>query len=102
MSRLHLMKTKGLDNVELPRHMQTAGCVTMADRLASIAGQDSPRMGKRNKTARKTAKALGRNLIPTQSWGDRKQGEAGGDWKRKMDRGLKEQSKKFRKGDGFK
>lgn len=102
MSRLHLIKTHSLDEVELPKHMQTANCVTLGDRLISIAGADSPRKGHRNKTARKTAKALGMNLIPTKSWGNRQQGEAGGDWKRKAEKGVREQAKKFKKGDGFK
>lgn len=102
MSRLHLIKTKGVDNVELPKHMQTKDCVTVGDRLMSIAGADSPRMGHRNKTARKTARALGSRLVQTKSWKDRKQGEAGGDWKRNIAKGQREQAKKFRKGDGFK
>jgi hypothetical protein len=40
MSRLHEMKTKGVDNVLLPKHMRTESIQTVGDRMAQICTQE--------------------------------------------------------------
>src|SRR5512138_494350 len=99
MSRLHEVKVKGLDNVEVLPILQTVNVRTCGDRLLQLTGDWSPRKGTRKRTAMKTAKALGFNATPTGSWDSRKQGESGKAWKLKHEKSLRNQARAAKKGD---
>lgn len=99
MSRLHTILKKGVDNVLLPKNMRTENCQTVGDRLVQLTGDHSPRMGNRDRTKLKTARACGSNATPTMSWGARKQGESGKAWQVNNRRALVAQAKKARMGD---
>jgi len=94
-----MIKTVGVEKALLPKHMQTAECKTVGDRLDQLTGDNSPRMGNRSKTKLKTAKASGSSAKPVGSWGNRNQGEAGKAWAMKHRKGLTAQAKKAKRGD---
>lgn len=81
MSQLHMMKTGEIAPKKLTK---------MAP---------SPRQGTHTKTRAKTARALGQNFTPTQGWRDRKVGEAGKDYQKRVRAGFVKQAKAAKKGD---
>lgn len=99
MSRLHLILKNGADKTPLPKHMQTAECQTVGDRLDQLTGDNSPRFGNRTKILLKTARACGSNATPVLSWGARKQGEAGKAQMFNRRRAQTSQAKKMKRGD---
>jgi len=79
MSRLHEVKVRGMENVDLLPNQQTEYIRTYADKLEATAGDDSPRKGtRRGKTMAKTAKALGQRHFPLGPWALRSQGVTAG------------------------
>ena len=81
MSQLHEMKTSPVAPT-LPPRMEA-----------------SPRKGTHTKTMAKTARACGSNYTPTKGWRDRKVGEGGKEYQKRVANRLKETIKANSKGD---